>query len=102
MIRVIKADYKIEDYTVFKVISDEEYLVNSVILDKEMASNDYKIALAHDIEEVLIRDFNNKNFDEIDKYLYNSINTPFDDTAYRQFLEKEREFKLNTILENEI
>lgn len=102
MIKVIKADYKIEDYTVFKVISDEEYLVNSVILDKEMASNDYKIPLASVVEEILTRDFNNKNFDNIDKYLYNSKNTPVNDTSYRQFLEKERELKLNMILENEI
>jgi hypothetical protein len=102
MIKVIKTDYKIDDYTVFKVISDEEYLINSVILDKEMTSNDYKIPLASVVEEILIRDFNSKNFDNIDKYLYNSKNTPVYDPSYRKFLEKEREIKLNNLLENEI
>jgi hypothetical protein len=102
MIKVIKADYKIEDYTVYKVISDEEYLINSFILDKEMDYNDYKIPLASVVEEILIRDFNNKNFDKISKYLYNSKNKFDNDKSYRQFLEKEREIKLNNLLENEI
>lgn len=39
MIKIIKTDYKIEDYTVYKVISDQEYLINSIILDKE--ANNY-------------------------------------------------------------
>jgi len=102
MIKVIKTDYKIDDYTVFKVISDEEYLINSVIFDKEMECNDFTIPPVSFIEDKLIRDFNSKNFDNIDKYLYNSKNTPVYDPSYRKFLEKEREIKLNNLLENEI
>lgn len=102
MIRVEKLPFKIEDYTVYKVISKSRALQGSFILDKESEYNKYTLPEIDVIEKTINEDFNNGNFERIYNYVYKreEININSEDPIIRLLVSKLRENSLNLILED--
>ena len=102
MIRIEKLPFKIEDYTVYKVISKSIELQGSFILDKESEYNEYTLPEIDVIEKTINEDFNNSKFEKIYRYVYKKeeININSKDPIVKLIVSKLRENSLNLILQN--
>lgn len=102
MIRIEKLPFKIEDYTVYKVISKSIELQGSFIIDKESEYNEYTLPEIDVIEKTINEDFNNGKFEKIYRYVYKKeeININSKDPIVKLIVSKLRENSLNLILQN--
>jgi hypothetical protein len=97
MVKVIKLDFKYEQYDVFKVISDEFDLPiklnNMYILDYECEENGFKIPSAEHINNSISELIVQNNFHRISDFLITEL-----DKDFNKLLKLERDYKLNNLM----